>query len=76
LRCSRACHSSHCQTTALIVIEAEEFRAELFSEDAVLLAEIVEYLLLLAVEPASEGGEQEELRCDGPFHGPETVSEV
>ena len=41
-----------------------------------MLGLVVENSLLLAVEPASKGGEEEYLRGDGPFYGPGTVSEA
>ena len=49
------------QSASLVIIETRQSRTELFSEDTVLLAEIVKDPLLLAVEPACEAGKEEEL---------------
>ena len=51
--------------------EADPAWAELLLQDAVLLAEVVEDLLLFAVQQTGEGGDEEDVRRDGVRHGPE-----
>ena len=50
------------QSPTLVIIEARELRTKLFAQDAVLFAEVLENPLLLAVKPACQTGEHEELR--------------
>jgi len=61
--------SSLRQTATLVIVEAEASVAELGAEDSMLLAEILQDFLLFFVEPASEGGEEEEMRHEGVLHG-------
>ena len=44
-----------CQTTALVVVQAQRLDAELLAMHAVLFLQLVNDLLLLLVQPASEG---------------------
>ncbi len=57
----------YCQSTALIVAEAESLIADLFHQHAVLFDEVVDDLGLMAIGPACEGGE-EELEWEGVGH--------
>jgi hypothetical protein len=53
----------------LIIREPDTPGTELSPEDAVLLAQIVEDLLILLVQPPGESREEEDLRGDLRFHG-------
>jgi len=50
--------ASHSQSASLIVGQPESSAAELLLEDAILLAEILNDRILLAADPAREGGDQ------------------
>ena len=54
-----------CQATPLVIGKAETPVAELFAEDAVLGLEVVDHVLLVAVDPA--GDEQDE-ELEGGCH--------
>ena len=43
-----------CQPAALVVVQPRDTAAELFSQDSVLLDEVVEHLALAMVQPACE----------------------
>jgi hypothetical protein len=46
------------QATALVVVQAQPSSAELFPKNSVFLLEVVDDLLLLLIQPASEGNQQ------------------
>ena len=56
-----------CETTALVVGQAESLAPELLLEDAVLLGEVIDSLSLAVVHPSAEGG-QEELKGEEVGH--------
>ncbi len=57
-----------CQSAALVVGEAKAFAAELFLLDSILLEQVLARLCLVAIDLASEGGE-EELEWEELVHG-------
>ena len=57
------------QPPILIIREPHPPRTDLSPEDAVLLAQVVENLLLLLVQPPGEPREEEDLRGDRRFRG-------
>ncbi len=56
--------AAHCESAALGVGQAKWSTSELLAEDPILLSQIVDQILLVAVQPASEG-EDEELQSMG-----------
>ncbi len=57
------------QPSALVVVEEDAMVAELFAEDLVFSAQVVDDLLLLAIDPACEDEEQELPRLQDEIHG-------
>jgi hypothetical protein len=47
------------KAAALVIGQPESLATELFLEDAILLDEVIDDLGLIAIDPASEGGEKE-----------------
>jgi len=60
----------------LLVVEEEAAFTELFLEDLVLGAEVVEGLLLLAVDPACEDEKEKMPRLEEEVHGGPATVEV
>ena len=58
-----------CESSALVVVEPEGLAVELFFEDAVLLDEVLDDLVLLAIEPAGERGQEDREGIDVGLHG-------
>ena len=58
--------SAHGETTTLSIGQAERLTAERLSENAILLAEIVDEIVLVPVEPASDRKDQEVQRRGHP----------
>jgi hypothetical protein len=56
-----------CEPTALIVAKSHSTRAHLFSKNPILFNQVLDYLLLMLVHPASHGGDEKgelvETRC-------------
>jgi hypothetical protein len=52
----------HSQAAALVVVQANPAPSELFAENAVLFLEVVDHMLLSAVDPAGEH-QEEEVEC-------------
>ena len=70
---SRALHG---EPSALFVGQAETALAELLAEDAVLLEEILDDVVLMAVDPAGEREEKEPQRVGRGRHGAELALEA
>ena len=47
-----------CETTALVILRPQAVRPQLLSRNAVLLYEVLDHLLLVAIYPSGEGHEQ------------------
>ncbi len=57
-----------CESAALVIRESESSPAELFLQDAVLLHEVLDNLVLVAIDPAGERGEEELKREEVGHH--------
>jgi hypothetical protein len=51
--------SLDCQTTALVIVQAQPSIAELFPKHSVFFLEVVDDVFLVLVQPAREGNEQQ-----------------
>ena len=57
------------QAPTLVVVETHPLTSDLFAQDAVLLIKIVDDVLLVFVQPASEGNQQERKGIECQAHG-------
>ena len=65
-----------CEAAPFVVGEPERLLPELLAENVVLLVQVLEDVLLLAVQPAGEGRNEEEMGSGRPYHGRAMVSQV
>jgi hypothetical protein len=47
-----------CETGALVILQAQAMALQLLSENAVLLYEVLDHVLLVPINPSSDGQEQ------------------
>jgi len=57
------------QASALVIIEEDSALADLFLEDLILGAKVLDDLLLLPIDPACQDDEEQLLRLKNEVHG-------